>query len=193
MSILELPDGYKEIKRVNLQKDKKLAVIVNVASIILMVLLTGLGLVIAPFSFAIGAGDFGAMAWSLLALIILTIAYFISHELIHGLFIKKYSGEKAKYGFTGLYAYAGSDAYFNKRQYLIIALAPVVIFGIIFLALNLILPTKWFWLIYVLQIINLSGAVGDLYITYLMCKAPADVLTHDEGIEMIFYSRSQPG
>ena len=51
----------------------------------------------------------------------------ILHEIIHGGFMKAFSGLKPRYGFTGLYAYAGSDALFNRRQYLIIAFAPVVI------------------------------------------------------------------
>jgi hypothetical protein len=35
---------------------------------------------------------------------------------------EEFSGVKPRYGFTGLYAYASSEALFGRRQYLIIAL-----------------------------------------------------------------------
>jgi hypothetical protein len=75
---------------------------------------------------------------------------------------------------------------------LVIALASVAILGIIFLILNIILP-QWFWFIYLLQIINISGVAGDFYITHIMRKAPVGVLTNDEGFTMIFFSRKKPG
>ena len=191
MGIFELPEGYAEIKRVDLQKNKKLAILINVVSLVIMGLLVLIGLLVRPISFAAileNSLDLLLRSFLLLGGIVL---YVIGHELMHGVFIKIYSGKKAKYGFTGLYAYAGSDAYFNKRHYLIIALAPVVFFGFMFLIMNLFLPGEWFWFIYFLQIVNLSGAAGDLYITYLMCKFPADVLTKDKGVGMVFYSRKQ--
>jgi len=68
---------------------------------------------------------------------------------------------------------------------LIIALAPVVFFGIIFLLLNVLLPIEWFWFIYFFQIINLSGAAGDFYVTYLMRKFSDDVLTEEKKIPRV--------
>jgi len=193
MGIFELPEGYTEIRRVNLQKDIKLAILINVVALIIVALLVLIGLTITPMSIPFTTGNLPNLlvySLDLLILLIGLIAYLISHEFVHGVFIKKYSGKKAKYGFTGIYAYAGSDAYFNKRHYLIIALAPVVFFGVIFLLLNLFLPLTWFWLIYFFQIFNLSGSAGDFYVAYLMLKSPDDVLTTDEGFEMILYSKN---
>jgi len=194
MGIFELPEGYAEIRRINLQKDKKLAILVNVLALVIMVIMVWLGLAIKSLYSAdtiteATTRQLSSFFTPAFVLLIAIIAYMVGHEIIHGVFIKKYSGKKAKYGFTGIYAYAGSDAFFNKEQYLVIALAPVVIFGGVFLALNIFLP-QWFWPIYILQTVNLSGAAGDFYITYAMRKAPADVLTNDEGFEMILYSRS---
>jgi len=114
----------------------------------------------------------------------------VAHEFIHGAFFKRYSGRKAKYGFAGLYAYAGSDAYFNKRQYLVIGLSPVILLGIVLLILNVFLPTQFFWGAYLLQVVNLSGAVGDAYYTVVLSRLPADVLVKDEGVRMVIYSRA---
>jgi len=192
MGVFDLPEGYAEFRRVNLQKDKKLAVCINAAALIIAALLVPLGLFMAPISFGAIFESFiyspvGLLLRSLMLICGLLI-YLIAHELVHGIFIKKYSGRRAKYGFTGLYAYAGSAAYFNKRCYLIIALAPVVLLGALFLVLNVFLPIEWFWLVYLLQVINLSGAAGDLYVTAIMRKFPDDTLTQDTGFEMTFYS-----
>ena len=188
MGSFELPEGYQEIKRVNLQKDKKLAILVNVAALVIAMAMGAVGNLIVPLRIDTSVEGLARLLISMLAVLVGMIAYLVLHELVHGVCIKKYSGKKAKYGFTGLYAFAGSDAYFNKRQYVVIALTPVILFGVVFLLLNIFLPLKWFWYVYALQIINLSGAAGDAYITNLMRKMPKDVLTNDVGIEMIIYS-----
>ena len=196
MGIFELPEGYAEIKRVNFQKNKKLALFLNVGAAVILIAFFFIGVQFVPFSFSIDAENLTSALLNLIkvllhlfGMLLSIFLYITAHELVHGIYIKKYSGQKAKYGFTGMYAYAGSDAYFNKRQYIVIALAPVVLFGLAFFLLMLLLPQEWFWHIYLLQMMNLSGAVGDLYITGLICRLPSDVLTTDKGVEMAMYSR----
>jgi hypothetical protein len=98
--------------------------------------------------------------------------------------MRAFSGVRPHYGFTGLYAYAGSDVYFSKRHYLRIALAPLVIWGILLAVLNALVPAGWFWVVYLIQIINISGAAGDLYVCVRFSKLPADILIQDTGVEM---------
>jgi hypothetical protein len=189
MGIFELPEGYHEIKSVDFLNDKKLAIVVNLCALLLAICLFILGNFRVSFQIIIGSDNLIASILGALGLIIGVVLYLVLHELTHGFFIKKYSGRKARYGFTGMYAYAASDAFFTKHQYIIIALAPVVIFGCFFLLLNILLPGNFFWLIYFMQIMNISGATGDFYITYLMSRLPADVLTTDVGVVMKMYSR----
>ena len=94
-------------------------------------------------------------------------------------------------GFTGLYAYAGSEAYFNKRSYLVIALAPIVVWGVVLLILNFLVPTSWFWCVYFIQVCNVSGAAGDLYVSCKFSRLPADILIRDTGVSMTVYSRAE--
>jgi len=189
--IFDLPEGYSEIKRVDLQKNKKMMVLINVFGLLIGLVLFLLGVWIVPLSFEIGPDNLLLTLAQLFGTLLAMILYVVAHEWVHGIFIKKYSGRKAKYGFTGPFAYAGSDAFFNKREYVVIALAPVVVFGALFLLLNLLLPSSWFWSIYFLQIVNVSGAVGDFYITGLMGTLPADVLTTDKGVTMLIYSKTK--
>lgn len=186
----KLPNGYSEIFNVDLQNDKKKALLVNGISLLIMIPMFVIGVFIAPnkllfiFESEI-AGSFPKLG----VVIVGTIVYMVLHELVHGICMKHFSGAKPHYGYTGLYAYAGSEAYFNKRDYIIIALAPVIVWGIVLLVLNCVLPTEWFWCVYFIQICNISGASGDIYVTCKFSKMPDDILVHDSGVAMQVYSR----
>lgn len=197
MNTLTLPEGYQEIWCVNLQKDRKAALLVNLFSLAIMLLLLWLGRSIITMQEYITSVVPLLMqanipiGWIIVLLVVAAIAaiaiYMVLHELIHGIFMKRYSGVKPRYGFTGMYAYAGSDAYFDRKSYIIIALAPVVIWGVVLALLLVLLPREWFWLLYLIQIINLSGAAGDIYITYKMLRMPKDILVCDAGVSMRVY------
>ena len=181
MKILNLPSEYNEIKTIDLQKNTKLAILVNGLSLVLALAVFLIGLLIQPMSLNFQSPFF--------ILIPMLIVYIVLHEFVHGVFFKKYSGEKAKYGFTGLYAFAKSSAYYNKREYIMISLSPIVILGVILLILNIVLNTAWFWWIFIIQIVNISGAAGDLYVTFVMGKMPADILIKDDGVSMTIYEK----
>ncbi|MDD3921042.1 MAG: DUF3267 domain-containing protein [Eubacteriales bacterium] len=199
MNTAALPAGYRELEKIDLQKDKKLAIWVNVLALVVMALLIVLGSVVMPFQTYIGAVVQQMLAWEIepllgvlllvLGLLIGIVAYVLLHEIVHGVFMKAFSHVKPHYGFTGLYAYAGSSAFFDRKSYIIIALAPVVIWGVVLAVLQAALPAFWFWLVYFIQIMNLSGAAGDLYVTVKMMKMPKDILVNDVGVSMTVYSK----
>jgi len=99
--------------------------------------------------------------------------------------------KKIKYGFTGMYAYAGSDDYYGKKAYIFIALAPVVLWGIVIAIINCFVPLDWFWGIYFLQIFNISGAAGDFFVTIKFLRFPKDILVKDKGVSMTVYSKNE--
>ncbi len=118
-------------------------------------------------------------------------AYVVLHELVHGVCMKYFSGAPVRYGFTGLYAYAGSEAYFTKKRYFIIALAPVAVWGVVLLALCMLVPAPWFWTVYLIQIGNIAGAAGDFYVVWRFAAMPPDILVRDAGVDMTVYSRGR--
>lgn len=185
----ELPEKYKEIEEINLMKDKKLMFLINSVAIAIMILMFILGHVIVPISTLFNF-DNGLFVYCIriAALLLGYVAYIFLHEFVHGIFMKKFGKIKVSYGFNGLYAYAGSKAYFNRKSYIIIALAPIIVWGIILLILNFIVPTSWFWVIYFIQIGNISGAAGDIYVTIHMMKKSDDILIQDSGFNMKIFS-----
>ena len=181
--LTKLPDGYQERLTVDLQKDKKMAVTVNGIALGLLAVLAFIGNLMVPITTLFHG-------WNIVIMVLGTVVYMVLHELVHGLCMKFFGSQTVRYGFTGLYAYAGSKEYYGKRAYLIIALAPVVVWGIVLLVVCAWVDIQWFWGIYYIQIANLSGAAGDLYVTYVCSRLPKDILIQDSGVAMVVYHRT---
>lgn len=191
-AVSTLPEGYKEIYSIDLKKDKKAAVLVNAIAIVIAVLLC------VPMHFYVPIttlfdmqGGLGAYIMRFAALLLLMVVYMVLHELVHGAAMKLCGTKKVKYGFTGLYAFAGSADYYGKKAYIFIALAPVVLWGIVLAVINAFVPEAWFWVVYLLQVINLSGAAGDLFVTAKFSRFAKDILVKDYGVGMTVYSKMQ--
>ena len=107
--------------------------------------------------------------------------------------MKHYGAEKIKFGFTGIYAYAGyPDGYFDNHSYIRISLAPLVIWGIVFTALCILLRNNhpWLWVVYFLQIANVSGAAGDILVSIKTLRYPDDVYVMDDGLTMSYFTKN---
>lgn len=182
-AVATLPEGYREFYTIDLQKNKKMSLLVNVLAVMIAVLLMVPMHFFVPIStlFAMENG-LGSYVIRFVSLIVLMIAYIVLHELTHGIVMKLLGTKKVKYGFTGLYAFAGSDDYYGKKAYILIALAPVVLWGIVLAIINPFVPTEWFWVVYFLQILNLSGAAGDYMVTIKFSGFPKDILITDYGL-----------
>lgn len=180
----QLPDNYGLIAQVDLQKNKKQALIVNAAAAVIMVLMFIPAALFVPVSLMFDSPV------RLIAMMVSVLAYLILHEAAHAVAMELLGTKKVRFGFTGLYAYAGSSDYYGKGAYSFIAMAPVVFWGIVLLILNFLVPYEWFWVVYFIQICNISGAAGDFYVTLRFVKMPKDILVRDTGVEMHVFSAS---
>lgn len=179
-----LPDGYKEIYKLDMQKDKKLSFWLNFAASFVAVIM-----MVAPYFFADSPFDMPFWTWCMI--LGLMVVYTVLHELVHGITMKAVGTKKVKYGFTGLYAFAGSNDYYDKTAYITIALAPVIVWGIVLAVIQCFTPTAWFWVPWLIQVTNISGAAGDAYVTAKFSKMPKDILVSDYGVGMTVYSKEE--
>ena len=62
--------------------------------------------------------------------------------------------------------------------------------GIVIAIFNMLVPLQWFWIVYLIQIANLSGAAGDLFVTVRFMCFPRDILIRDYGVGMTVYSKN---
>ena len=186
-----LPEGYRETLFIDLQQDKKTALLVNAIGALVMVALFIEGHFIVPISAFFSMEDgLGMYFLRLLVMIGGMLAYFVLHELTHAAAMKAYGAGKLRFGFTGLYAFAGSEGdYFGKRAYRVIALAPLVVWTLLLAVLVHLAPPTWFWVVWFIQVSNVAGAAGDVYVTLRLLPLPADILVRDTGVNMTVYSR----
>lgn len=185
-----LPDAYKEIYSLDLQNNTKLALFVNILAVVITVVLAIPACFLVPIT-TFFATESGVFLLKPAILIVGVITYMVLHELVHGAAMKFCGTQKVKYGFTGLYAFACSDDYYDKRTYLFIALAPVVLWGIVLALLTIAVPSEWFWIVYFIQITNISGAAGDFFVTVKFSRLPKDILVKDSGVAMTVYAPKQ--
>lgn len=178
-----LPAGYGLTERIDLLKNKRQLWLVNGLSLVLLVLTAVLGLCLRPWDWS-----GWSLSTSLLALAGICL-YIVGHEAVHGAAMFLLSHEKPRFGFSLMYAYAGSDAYFSKGPYLIISLAPAVLWGLLLAVLTVLLPDPWFWPLWIIQITNISGSAGDFYVFFKILAKSDSVLVQDTGIAMTVYER----
>lgn len=190
-SVEKLPEGYNELFTLDLQKDKKKSIVINGIAIVILLLMGGVAALYVPLSdISVSDGSFLQTTVEIAIVSICIMLYVILHELVHGVAMKMCGTKKVKYGFSGMYAFAGSDDYYYKKPYIFIALAPVVLLGIVLAVLNFILPSALFWHVFIIQIVNISGAAGDIYVTFKFMSLPDDILVKDYGTKMTVYSKN---
>ena len=181
--------GYKECTRIDLVKNKKEALLVNIYGIIIMVVMA----VFIPLLIMGGIIEFNLETTFPLFFIVLLISlilYIPLHEIVHGIVLKNYTDEKLSFGWKLVYAYCGSkEAVVNRREYYAVALAPLLVFSVVFISLMVLNPSlSLVW--YVMEIMNVSGSVGDIYVSIKLRKEKSrDILITDSGTDMSFWSR----
>ncbi len=191
-SYTTLPEGYREKYSIDLQKDKKLALLVNIIALAIGIVMG----VSMHFFHPIGTlfsmdGGFGRYALRFGALLVGAVLYIVLHELIHAATMHAFGTKKVKFGFTGMYAFAGSDDYYSKVPYLVIALSPVVVFAVLLGVLQFFVAEDFFWVVWLIQITNISGAAGDFYVTARFLRLEGDVLIGDYGVGMTVYEKAE--
>ena len=188
-----LPPTYSSTYVVDLSRDRRLLIGLNIAGIFWLVIVVALLLwlflrlrpEIAPIAFSFTAG-------SLLSAIVLTLfIIFVTvllHEAIHGLFFWLFTKERPRFGFKGAYAYAAAPAWYLPRdQFLIVGLAPLLLITVVGLWLVPLVPKGALPLLFVALAMNSSGAIGDLYVTGLLLRRPRHTLINDVGDGFTFY------
>lgn len=114
-------------------------------------------------------------------------SYIILHEITHLIFMKIFSREKISISIKFPTISVGSNAKFSKKQFSIIALAPVIILGSILILLILFTSKQYTFLWSVLLILNFAGSGGD-YLQFLkISKYPTNTYFQDNSNETIIF------
>ena len=184
-----LPEGWTQLDKIDLKENKKQFWIMQGISILLAVLMIVAGcFIVHPSAFFGVEGTEEIIA--IIVLIVGAVVYIVLHELTHGVFLSAFTRTKPKFGFVGWAAYCGNEAYCNKPCYAVVALSPLVVWGIVFGVLNVFFHDGiWFWVIWFLQTMNVAGAAGDLFVSFKLLFYPKEILVQDTGLAMTVYRR----
>jgi len=116
-----------------------------------------------------------------LVTVALVLVYMTLHELTHGVFISLLSKTKSKYSFRFPFLTTGTAAYLNKTSFIIVCLAPSVVWGIILGIVMLFIPNDLRLSFYILLGLNFAGSAGDYLQVYLVRKFSKSTLIKDDG------------
>jgi hypothetical protein len=139
-----------------------------------------------------GKIGFNYTSGTILISVALIIGTFVLHELIHGAFMSKYGG-KPSYG-AGIahyilpYFYATTNTIFTRNQFIVIAIAPLVVISLIAIGIMAAFPSIAHWMI-IPFVLNGSGAVGDLWMVRNVLRCPKHILLEDRENELIIYGK----
>jgi len=118
-----------------------------------------------------------------------TAIVILAHELVHGVFFWICSRSRPRFGFRGGYAYAAAPGwFFPRRQYLLIALAPLILLSILGMVLVAMVPAGALVLILFGMVANAAGAVGDIWIAFMVIRECRPIVVEDFGDGMNFYA-----
>ena len=180
----KLPASYRLMQRMDLVRNRKLLKLITALSVVLAVLTVIWGILLMP--------DAPKAVWWMILLRVLAgiaayAAYIVGHEAVHGVLMWLISRQKPAFGASLMYAYAGSKVFFGKAAYLLIAIAPLAFWTPVLCALAALVPPGWFWVVWAVQIGNISGAAGDLSMFLRVLKLPSSALIQDSGTAMNLY------
>ncbi len=190
-----LPETYTSIGTLDLSRDRRKLVQLNLIAI---GLLLASGWLFGVLMSAIRPADSAQLAFPisgladalgiLLLMLLVTGVMLVLHEGLHGLFFWRYTGERPLFAMRLSYAFAAAPRwYIPKRKYLVVALAPLV--GITLLALGaaFLVPAGWLRGLWMLLVLNTSGAVGDMAVVAWLLRQPESCLARDQGDAVTLY------
>lgn len=178
-----LPSGYGEVLYWKISDKLSRILFMNLLSIPLFVfaggIFMGLAVSLGRMSDSVSSST---PANGLVFLVALPLTL-VLHELIHGMSMQIF-GAHPKYGFLwkALAFYATSPGFaFPRRQYLIIAVAPLILLSLVaVLLIGLLSGTAWVFVIAFAATLNAAGAIGDLWISAVVLRFPAHAYVVDE-------------
>lgn len=117
------------------------------------------------------------------------LCFIIIHESVHLIFMKIFSKERLCLSFKFPTISVGSNGKFSKRQFIIIALAPVVILGVVLALLIIFCSESYKFFLSILLILNFAGSGGDYLQVFEMRKYSMDTFFQDNSIETSIYKK----
>lgn len=121
-------------------------------------------------------------------------AVLIGHEFLHGLFFWIYTGERPKFGFKVVYAYASAPEWYLPRdKFIVTGLAPVVVITLVGVILLPLVPYAYVAEVLLLTAFNAAASMGDMISVGWLLSKPNTAMVRDSGARMDVYVPAEEG
>lgn len=191
----DLPVSHSKIWGLDLAKNQKAAVVLNLAAFPMFIVFGWIFLNVAS---SLRPEILGRLYFAqttphpyifFIIFSVVIIGIMFIHEVIHGAFFWIFTRSKPIFGLKLLFAYAGApEWYIPRNQYAIIGLAPLVLITIAGFLVIILAPPSVGQLALFGITMNASGAVGDLYVSGKVMGEPRNVLIQDTGVGFTMFS-----
>jgi hypothetical protein len=187
--IHDLPPNYREVAHFTISEPQTLFW-VNVAALIpLYIAYIEMSNWLVWVRSLRGVLDWGSDSLDGVVIICTLFGVLLLHEWLHGLAIAWF-GYKARYGVkfaslgflkipVVLYA-TTDDGLFRRNDFIVVALAPLIGITLLGMLLGFITPDRWHLYLTFSVAINAGGAIGDLWMTWIVLRYPVSALVRDE-------------
>lgn len=107
---------------------------------------------------------------ALLGVAVALVCVPVAHELLHGVAIFAL-GHRPRFGLGAGFAYTTMDEPLSRPSYLLVTLTPLIVISALAIALGALWNAGVGWLLFA-GIVNASGAVGDLWMSWRAARYP---------------------
>lgn len=165
------PKKYAETAKIEAKTTKQKLVLLGIA-LSAALLVFAVGCLIVPISELFNVSGVFVLIFRLIVIAALAYAYFWGYETLQALVLKKLFGIEAKRVNMELRLfYHTSKNCFSPKAFFTVKLMPTLAVFVVLLLLNIILPKSLFWLVYIIQVINLSCAAPYYCLAAILIKA----------------------
>jgi hypothetical protein len=126
----------------------------------------------------------GFLSFTSLSLFFFLIPLIPLHELVHGAVYKLLGAPRVAYGadWSKMVFYAIAPSFVvNSREFILLALAPFVVFSALLVPLIFLVPPNWLWAVWGLFLLHTSGCAGDFaMVSFCYENRKRGLVTFDE-------------
>lgn len=177
----EIPAGYREVVHLVVTEGKRILILNLLSLVPLVIALLGMAAWWQVVVHLRGTNPGSDVPWWL-SIIILVIVVIPIHEGLHGLAILL-TGHKPRFGAKldkGVVYATADGALFRRNDFIMIALAPIVVMTLVGMGLMIVLPDGLANLVSLGIVFNAASAIGDLWMTWVVLRYPSSALVKDE-------------
>lgn len=185
-----LPEGFIQTGEFNLKKNTRMMILLNIAGFILLIAAIG---ILQSYTLMVRQGYGGTVlsfevnsltqvGLFILYMVIDFILLVILHEGIHGICFWLFTRRRPVFALGPGYAYAAApDVFIRKNPYLITATSPLILLTLLGMVLIPFVSDNLLFHVSFITIMNIAGAVGDLWVFGGLLFKREPVLICDSG------------